>query len=98
MHVTVQSTNNPMKQEPTSCCNSLITLFLFTAAALFPLCALAESFTEGKRVPPTTEKLKIGDFVWETERALAGRGLIVVCVPAYVATCVRLEILLHVAL
>ena len=81
MHVTVRSTNNPMKQERTSCCNSLITLFLFTAAALFPLCALAESFTEGKRVPPTTEKLKIGDFVWEPERAPAGPVLIVVSVP-----------------
>src|SRR5213595_985417 len=74
-----------MKQEPTSCCNSLTTLFLFTAAALFPLCALAETFTEGKRVPPTTEKLKIGDFVWEPERAPAGPVLIVVSVPEQVA-------------
>src|SRR5205823_2855572 len=62
-----------------------ITLFLFTPAALFPLCALAETFTEGKRVPPTTEKLKIGDFVWEPERAPAGPVLIVVSVPEQVA-------------
>ena len=30
-------------------------------------------FTEGKQVPPTTEKLKAGDFVWEPERSAQGR-------------------------
>jgi len=74
-----------MKQKPTSYHIPFVTLFLLAAAALFPLRASAETFTEGKRVPPTTEKLKIGDFVWEPERAPAGPVLIVVSVPEQVA-------------
>lgn len=54
-------------------------------AATLPLVALAEHFTEGKQVPPTTEKLKAGDFVWEPERAPEGPVLIVVSKPEQVA-------------
>src|SRR5580765_6614569 len=71
-----------MKKKPTSNCNPLAVLVLFV---LFPLCAFAETFTEGKRVPPTTEKLNVGDFIWEPERAPAGPVLIVVSVPEQVA-------------
>ena len=74
-----------MKQKPTSYRNPSISLFLLAAAALFPLPAFAETFTDGKRVPPTTEKLKLGDFVWEPERAPSGPVLIVVSVPEQVA-------------
>ena len=66
-----------MKQKPTSYRRPFINLFLFVAAFV-PLCASAETFTDGKRVPPTTEKLNVGDFVWEPERAPAGPVLIVV--------------------
>ena len=45
----------------------------------------AEHFTEGKQVPPTTEKLKPGDFVWEPERAPEGPVLIVVSKPEQIA-------------
>ena len=74
-----------MKQKPTSYRNPSITLFLLAAATLFPLCAFAETFTAGKQVPPTTEKLTVGDFVWEPERAPSGPVLIVVSVPEQVA-------------
>src|SRR6478672_11690828 len=74
-----------MKQKPTSYRNPSITLFLLAAATLFPLCAFAETFTDGKRVPPTTEKLNVGDFIWEPERAPSGPVLIVVSVPEQVA-------------
>jgi hypothetical protein len=35
------------------------------ASLLFVVPVFAETFTEGKQVPPTTEKLKPADFVWE---------------------------------
>jgi L,D-transpeptidase catalytic domain len=54
-------------------------------ASLFALPVFAETFTEGKQVPPTTEKLKPGDFVWEPERAPAGPVLIVVSKPEQIA-------------
>jgi L,D-transpeptidase catalytic domain len=54
------------------------------AMTLAPL-SLAETFTEGKQVPPSVEKLKAGEFVWEPERAPAGPVLIVVSVPDQVA-------------
>ena len=47
------------------------TTSLLSVASLFALPVFAETFTEGKQVPPTTEKLKPGDFVWEPERAPA---------------------------
>ena len=62
-----------------------IVVVVSAVAVMVPLSALAETFTDGKRVPPTTEKLKVGDFVWEPERALAGPVLIVVSVPEQVA-------------
>ena len=58
---------------------------ILTASALLQLSAPAETFTEGKQVPPSTEKLKAGDFVWEPERAPAGPVLIVVSKPEQVA-------------
>jgi hypothetical protein len=42
-----------------------LTSALLSVASLFVLPVFAETFTEGKQVPPTTEKLKAGDFVWE---------------------------------
>jgi hypothetical protein len=54
-------------------------------ASLLALPVFAETFTEGKQVPPTTEKLKPGDFVWEPERAPAGPVLIVVSKPEQIA-------------
>jgi hypothetical protein len=57
---------------------------LLPVALLFVLPVFAETFTEGKQVPPT-EKLKPGDFVWEPERAPAGPVLIVVSKPEQVA-------------
>lgn len=60
-------------------------LLTLTVASMFPLAAFAEHFTEGKQVPPTTEKLKAGDFVWEPERSPAGPVLIVVSKPEQVA-------------
>jgi hypothetical protein len=65
--------------------NPFITLFLFTIAALLPLCAFAETFTQGKQVPPSTQKLNVGEFVWEPEHSPAGPVLIVVSVPEQVA-------------
>ena len=49
-----------------------LTSALLAVASLFALPVFAETFTEGKQVPPTTEKLKPGDFVWEPERAPEG--------------------------
>ena len=49
-----------------------LTTALLAVASLFALPVFAETFTEGKQVPPTTEKLKPGDFVWEPERAPEG--------------------------
>ncbi len=62
-----------------------LTSALLPAALLFVLPAFAEHFTEGKQVPPTTEKLKPGDFVWEPERAPEGPVLIVVSKPEQIA-------------
>lgn len=53
--------------------------------ALLPLSAFAEHFTEGTQVPPTTEKLNAGDFVWEPERSPGGPVLIVVSKPEQIA-------------
>jgi L,D-transpeptidase catalytic domain len=62
------------------CAAILCAAFTLTTASLF-----AETFTEGKQVPPTTQKLAVGDFVWEPERSPSGPVLIVVSVPEQVA-------------
>jgi hypothetical protein len=62
-----------------------LTSALLAVAPLFALPVFAETFTEGKQVPPTTEKLKPGDFVWEPERAPEGPVLIVVSKPEQIA-------------
>ena len=62
-----------------------LTSALLAVASLFALPVFAETFTEGKQVPPTTEKLKPGDFVWEPERAPEGPVLIVVSKPEQIA-------------
>ena len=62
------------------CAAILCAAFTLTTASLF-----AETFTEGKQVPPTTQKLAVGDFVWEPERSPGGPILIVVSVPEQVA-------------
>ena len=62
------------------CAAILCAAFTLTTAALF-----AETFTEGKQVPPTTQKLGVGNFVWEPERSPGGPVLIVVSVPEQVA-------------
>ena len=62
-----------------------LTSALLAVTSLFALPVFAETFTEGKQVPPTTEKLKPGDFVWEPERAPAGPVLIVVSKPEQIA-------------
>ena len=62
------------------CAAILCAAFTLTTASLF-----AETFTEGKQVPPTTQKLGVGDFVWEPERSPGGPVLIVVSVPEQVA-------------
>jgi hypothetical protein len=41
-----------------------LTSALLSVSSLFVLPVFAEHFTEGKQVPPTTGKLKPGDFVW----------------------------------
>ena len=64
---------------------SLGAIVLSTVAAMFLLSAFAETFTEGKQVPPTEQKLKAGDFVWEPERAPEGPILIVVSKPEQTA-------------
>ena len=62
------------------CAAILCAAFTLTTAALF-----AETFTEGKQVPPTTEKLAVGNFVWEPERSPGGPVLIVVSIPEQIA-------------
>ena len=62
-----------------------LTTTLVSVASLFALPVFAETFTEGKQVPPTTAKLKPGDFVWEPERAPEGPVLIVVSKPEQIA-------------
>ena len=64
---------------------SLGAILLPTVAAMFTLSVFAETFTEGKQVPWTEEKLKAGDFVWEPERAPEGPVLIVVSKPEQTA-------------
>ena len=64
---------------------TLIAILLSTTVTLLLLSAFAETFTEGKQVPPTTETLKTGEFVWEPERATGGPVLIVVSKPEQVA-------------
>ncbi len=39
-----------------------IVVVVSAVAVMVPLSAFAETFTEGKQVPPTTEKLKAGDL------------------------------------
>jgi hypothetical protein len=73
-----------MKLNPRNRQGTLVAAFLWTAAAVLPLAAVAETFTEGKQVPPSTEKLGAGDFVWEPERAPEGPVLIVVSKPEQV--------------
>ena len=62
------------------CAAILCAAFTLTTAWLF-----AETFTDGKQVPPSTQKLGVGDFVWEPERSPGGPVLIVVSVPEQVA-------------
>src|SRR4029450_11330089 len=82
-----KATLNPPRTKPPSMKPKLniirraLTSALLPVASLFALPVFAETLTEGKQVPPTTEKLKPGDFVWEPERAPAGPVLIVVSKP-----------------
>jgi hypothetical protein len=69
---------------------SLITSFLILvlAAALLvlrPFHVSGETFTEGVRVSPETDKLKPGEYVWEPERAPEGPLLIVASTTEQVA-------------
>ena len=73
-----------MKPRP-SIARRALTSALLSVTSLFVLPVFAETFTEGKQVPATTEKLKAGDFVWEPERAPAGPVLIVVSKPEQIA-------------
>jgi L,D-transpeptidase catalytic domain len=73
-----------MKRKGTFC-NLLVALLLSAIGAFLSISALAETFTEGKRVPPSTQKLNVGDFVWEPEHSPEGPVLIVVSVPEQVA-------------
>ena len=62
--------------------------FLILAAALLVLelfTLSAETFTEGVRVSPETDKLKTGEYVWEPERAPDGPLLIVASTTEQVA-------------
>ena len=74
-----------MKPKPNILRVTLIAILLSTTVTLLLLSAFAETFTEGKQVPPTTEKLKTGEFVWEPERSPGGPVLIVVSKPEQVA-------------
>lgn len=58
---------------------------LSTVALMLAPTVFAETFTEGKQVPPSSEKFKAGEFVWEPELAPDGPVLIVVSVPDQVA-------------
>ena len=71
-----------MKSSLSSC------LILILAAALLvlkPFTGSAETFTEGVRVSPETVNLKIGEYVWEPERAPEGPLLIVASTTEQVA-------------
>ena len=67
--------------------SSFYPLFILAIALLVlePLAVWAETFTEGVRVPPETEKLKTGEYVWEPERAPEGPLLIVASITEQVA-------------
>lgn len=54
---------------------------LATTALMLPASAPATGFTEGTQMPPTTRKLKPGEFVWEPERAPTGPVLLIVSKP-----------------
>src|SRR6266498_664815 len=72
--------NNAMK--------SPVSSFLILAAALLILGSFAapgEIFTEGVRVSPETVTLKVGEYVWEPERAPEGPLLIVASTTEQVA-------------
>src|SRR5438094_1792659 len=74
--------SNIMKSSLSSC------LILVLAAALFLLESFtlsAETFTEGVRVSPETVTLKVGEYVWEPERAPEGPLLIVASTTEQVA-------------
>ena len=74
-----------MKPKPKILRVTLIAILLLATVSLLLLSALAETFTEGKQVPPATESLKTGEFVWEPERSPGGPVLIVVSKPEQVA-------------
>ena len=74
-----------MKPKPKILRVTRIAILLSTTVILLTLSVIAETFTEGKQMPPTTEKLGTGEFVWEPERATAGPVLIVVSKPEQVA-------------
>ena len=74
-----------MKPKPNSIRGALCSVVFTTISTLLPLSVFAETFTAGKQVPPTEEKLTAGDFVWEPERAPEGPVLIVVSVPEQTA-------------
>lgn len=65
--------------------NPLPKLLLVIVATLVPISTFAETFTTGQQVPPSVEKLKAGDFVWEPERSPEGPVVIVVSKPEQVA-------------
>src|SRR5438067_5495880 len=74
--------SNTIKSSLSSC------LIQIRAAALLvpkPFTGSAETFTEGVRVSPETVNLKIGEYVWEPERAPEGPLLIVASTTEQVA-------------
>ncbi len=75
----------PMKMKSKVNKKKLVAGFLAAITVLLSPPAGAEQFTQGKQVPPTADKLKAGDFVWEPERSPAGPVLIVVSKPEQVA-------------
>src|SRR6266550_3225135 len=67
---------------------SLFSSFFAVATSFFILersPVSAETFTEGMRVPPETVPLKVGEYVWEPERAPEGPLLIVASTTEQVA-------------
>src|SRR5947208_465857 len=67
---------------------SLFSSFFAVATSFFILersPVSAETFTEGMRVPPETVTLKVGEYVWEPERAPEGPLLIVASTTEQVA-------------
>src|SRR6266480_1314694 len=67
---------------------SLFSSFFAVATSIFILersPVSAETFTEGMRVPPETVTLKVGEYVWEPERAPEGPLLIVASTTEQVA-------------